>query len=279
MDFGLARRTDAESARLTQSGAVLGTPSYMPPEQVKGALEAMGPGCDIYSLGVILYELLTGRLPFEGPVMAVIAQILAKEPEPPSAHCADLDPRLAAICMRAMHKEIAARYASMSELAAALTEYLREPAVPAAHPVPVVLPVKPAAPVVHPKPAHVPTPVRIPVLPPPLPAREPTRARKPAVPTSVPAAPLTKVPPVRSNPAPSGTRRRSRPRPVPSRKGGKPGGAARGRKSGVREVLIGLAAIAITAALIACYWLFQTSGPSPPTAPKQPAKTNVRSVK
>ena len=85
---------------------------------------------------------------------------------------------------------------------------------------------------------------------------------------------------MRANPAPHRDRAPvPPPRPVPSRKGGKPGRAAQGRKSGLREVLIGLAAIAITAALILSYWFFLTPGPTPPTAPKQPAKTNVRSVK
>src|SRR5207248_3269451 len=66
MDFGLARRAQ-ENARLTRSGSVLGTPAYMAPEQVKGDPKAVGPASDIYSMGVILYEMLTGELPFNGP--------------------------------------------------------------------------------------------------------------------------------------------------------------------------------------------------------------------
>jgi hypothetical protein len=126
MDFGLARRaSQQEEVRLTHEGVVMGTPAYMPPEQVKGEVEAMGPACDIYSLGVILYQLLTGRLPFEGPTMAVLACILTQEPAPPSTRRPDLDRALEAICLKAMAKKPEDRFASMSDLAGALTEYLK----------------------------------------------------------------------------------------------------------------------------------------------------------
>jgi anti-sigma factor RsiW len=141
MDFGLARRTRAGDARLTQHGAVLGTPAYMPPEQVSGDIEATGPASDVYSLGVILYELLTGRLPFTGDAMAMLSQVLLDEPPAPSELRPDLDPALEGICLNAMAKKIEDRYASMAELAAALTDALRtstpasaQPAAPAPKP-------------------------------------------------------------------------------------------------------------------------------------------------
>ena len=129
MDFGLARRADKD-IQLTQDGALIGTPAYMPPEQVKGDVKAMGPACDIYSLGVILYQMLTGQLPFQGHVMAVLAQVLTEEPRPPSHLRPDLDPPLEAICRKAMTKDPAARYGTMAEFASALTDYLRGDAVP-----------------------------------------------------------------------------------------------------------------------------------------------------
>jgi formylglycine-generating enzyme required for sulfatase activity/serine/threonine protein kinase len=125
MDFGLAWRDETVEARLTKDGTVLGTPAYMSPEQVRGETRAIGPACDIYALGVILYELLAGRLPFEGSVLNILGKILTEEPKPPSRFRSDLDPRLEAICLKAMAKQAEDRYASMAELAAALAAQLR----------------------------------------------------------------------------------------------------------------------------------------------------------
>ena len=125
MDFGLARRTRGQDPRLTQRGAVLGTPAYMPPEQVSGDVDATGPASDVYSVGVIFFQLLTGRLPFHGDAMAMLSQVLMDEPPAPSTLRPELEPELEAICLKAMAKKIDDRYASMAELATALTDALR----------------------------------------------------------------------------------------------------------------------------------------------------------
>ncbi|HKA06888.1 MAG TPA: serine/threonine-protein kinase, partial [Gemmataceae bacterium] len=129
MDFGLARRGGAD-ARITRAGDIMGTPAYMAPEQASGIQEKIGPQCDVYSLGVILYEMLCGQVPFAGDTMAVLTQVLLDEPPPPSAHRPDVDPRLEAICQKAMAKKPENRYRSMAELAAAFTEFLKADAAP-----------------------------------------------------------------------------------------------------------------------------------------------------
>jgi serine/threonine protein kinase len=125
MDFGLVWRIGAQDERLTRVGLVLGTPAYMSPEQICGRAEGLGPCCDIYSLGVIMYELLTGCVPFEGPEAFVLGQIVFAEPAPPSKHRPDVDPLIEAICLRAMAKKVEDRYASMRELALAVERFLR----------------------------------------------------------------------------------------------------------------------------------------------------------
>jgi serine/threonine protein kinase len=127
MDFGLARRTNAtDESQLTQSGAILGTPAYMSPEQVRGETTAVGAPADIYALGVILYQILTGRLPFEGSVVSVLAQIATQSPAPPSKLRAGLSRELEAICLKAMARDPAERFADTAELAAVLADFLRK---------------------------------------------------------------------------------------------------------------------------------------------------------
>jgi WD40 repeat protein/serine/threonine protein kinase len=149
VDFGLSLRSgwlDKEhgaavpldgGSRITRAGSILGTPSYMAPEQVYGDAAAIGLGCDIYSLGVILYELLTGHLPFEGPTAVVLGLIRVSEPPRPSALRPDVKLSLEAICQKAMAKRPADRFVSMGAFAASLKyfldhgEYTQAGAVPA----------------------------------------------------------------------------------------------------------------------------------------------------
>ncbi|MBT4864080.1 MAG: serine/threonine protein kinase, partial [Planctomycetaceae bacterium] len=120
MDFGLALQLESGDDRLTQTGTLLGTPAYMSPEQVRAEWDEVGPASDIYSLGVVLYELLAGEVPFEGAVGLVMALVLTQEPQNPSRMRPDLDRRLEAICLKMMAKEIEDRYQSMDDVITAL---------------------------------------------------------------------------------------------------------------------------------------------------------------
>src|SRR5262249_2868719 len=102
-DFGLARRLE-RGERLTQSGALLGTPSYMAPEQARGRAQALGPPVDLYALGAILYELLTGRPPFQGETAAeIMLQVISQQPVPPSRLNARVPRDLETICLKCLH--------------------------------------------------------------------------------------------------------------------------------------------------------------------------------
>jgi WD40 repeat protein/tRNA A-37 threonylcarbamoyl transferase component Bud32 len=124
VDFGLARREGAETA-LTAAGEVVGTLAYMPPEQADGRSSSADRRSDIYSVGVILYELLCGAPPFRGPVQAVLYQILHTDPVRPRRINARIPRDLEAICENAMAKEPQKRYASARELAEDLRRYVR----------------------------------------------------------------------------------------------------------------------------------------------------------
>jgi len=123
-DFGLAKRVDDDSSQ-TQSGAILGTPSYMAPEQAGGKTREIGPAVDIYSLGAILYELLVGRPPFKaGNPIDTVRQVIEQEPVPPR----QLEPRvphdLETICLTCLEKDPARRFASAAALADDLRRYV-----------------------------------------------------------------------------------------------------------------------------------------------------------
>ncbi|HBN78214.1 MAG TPA: hypothetical protein DD473_20865, partial [Planctomycetaceae bacterium] len=127
MDFGLARRSDSDDVQVTQSGAILGTPAYMAPEQVAGDQAAIDHRVDIYALGVIMYELMTGEMPFKGNLMALLQQIALNNPKKPSEIRKDIDPRLEKICLKMMAGDQAKRYQSMQKVAADLQKVLRSP--------------------------------------------------------------------------------------------------------------------------------------------------------
>ncbi len=127
MDFGLARRIDRIDTQLTSTGAIVGTPAFMAPEQVRAEVDMIGPATDVYALGVIMYQLLTNRLPYTGDLSAVMNQILHQVPAPPSRHSPGIDTRLDAICMKAMSKRVEDRYQRMDDLSQAITAFLRQP--------------------------------------------------------------------------------------------------------------------------------------------------------
>lgn len=122
-DFGLAKLLDSDS-HLTQTGQALGTPFYMPPEQVQGNKSEIGPASDIYSLGVVLYQILTGKLPFTAELLTdLYRKIVEEDPVPPREHDPKVPLDLQAICLKAIEKKPRFRYSSAIALANDLTRF------------------------------------------------------------------------------------------------------------------------------------------------------------
>lgn len=217
MDFGLARKVD-DDIQLTTPGRILGTPAYMSPEQVEGDPEKIGPATDIYSLGVILYHMLTNRLPFKGSLTSVLHQIASVQPERPSSVNPEVgvDSPLEKVCVKLMSKSAAERYASMAELAQALEDGFTRaeapppkqsfwqwfcsffvssaPAAPASVP---ATPSKSAAPASAPpaSPAAAPASSRVAPL--------PSQLEETSADQSTPPEPPAEAPPAAASPAPS----------------------------------------------------------------------------
>ncbi len=125
-DFGLAKRLQADSG-LTGSGQIMGTPSYMPPEQAGGPRGEVGPAADVYALGATLYALVTGRPPFQAATaMDTVLQVIGDEPVPPRRLNISVPIDLETICLKCLQKDPGKRYASASDLAADLRRFLAD---------------------------------------------------------------------------------------------------------------------------------------------------------
>jgi hypothetical protein len=123
-DFGLAKVLGADLQR-TQTGQVMGTPSYMAPEQAAGQIHQLSPATDVYSLGAVLYELLTGRPPFRSETAVdTLRHVLERDPAPPRLLDPNIDRDLETICLKCLQKDPRSRYASAAALADDLERYL-----------------------------------------------------------------------------------------------------------------------------------------------------------
>lgn len=148
MDFGLARQFGDEDnndpgegaispdaletskkieARITIPGTVMGSPGYMAPEQLQGDQSKIGPTSDVYAMGVLLYELLTGQLPFPGTgtLMSVVNAVMSDPPPDATTIRSTLDPKVADVCRKAMAKSVEDRYESMQTFAVAISRLLK----------------------------------------------------------------------------------------------------------------------------------------------------------
>ena len=125
-DFGLAKRLEAETD-LTLSGQMLGSPNYMSPEQAAAKRGTVGKRSDVYSLGAILYHLLTGRPPFQGETLTdVLRQVANNDPLAPHLLTPRVPRDLETICLKCLEKEPARRYQTAQELADELGRFLRD---------------------------------------------------------------------------------------------------------------------------------------------------------
>jgi serine/threonine-protein kinase len=123
-DFGLAKRLEVDASP-TKSGALLGTPSYMAPEQARGEIHGVGPAADIYALGAMLYELLTGRAPFQtANPMETLVRVTQEEVVPPSRLQPAIPHDMEVICLKCLQKEPGKRYATAEDLAEDLRRFL-----------------------------------------------------------------------------------------------------------------------------------------------------------